>query len=85
MDRRRQAAFDAIVRERRYQEAKWGNLEEHPHEVGAWLTILRKELREAENAWCNNRGDKESLKEILQIASVAVACLEQHGVFERDV
>lgn len=75
--------FAAVARERAYQDRKWGTPEEHPHEVGAWLTLMRKELHEAEEAWCSHRGDVGALEEILQVIAVGVACLEQHGVVER--
>lgn len=68
-----------IQAEREYQDKKWGTLEEHPHEVGAWLTILRLELQEAEEAWVSNEGDRMALAEIVQVCAVAWACLEQHG------
>ncbi len=70
----------AIEREREYQLDKWGD---QPHEVGAWLTILRGELQEAEEAWCETPGDDAALCEILQRVAVGVACLEKHGVLAR--
>ena len=79
-----QSIIDAIRRERAYQDMKWGTIEQHPHDVGAWLTIIRKELREAEDGWCSAHGDENALREVLQIAAVCVACLEQHGVVERE-
>ena len=78
------AVTGAIWRERLYQDQKWGELEQHPHEVGAWLTLMRRELREAEDAWCTNRGDEHALREVLQVIALGVACLQQHGIFERD-
>ena len=80
----KQTLLDAIMRERKYQDLKHGTIDERPHEVGAWLTILRTELREAEEAWASKHGDEAALREILQIATVAVACMEQHGVVESD-
>ena len=76
--------FYAIEAERSYQDSKWGTLKEYPHDVGAWLTILRKELREAEDEWCSKNGHKKALCEILQVASVAFACLQQHGIVNRQ-
>lgn len=49
------------------------------HSVGGWLVVLRRELREAEDAWACNDGDADALNEIAQVAAVAVACLRQHG------
>ena len=70
----------AIQRERQYQENKRPG---RNHSVPAWLLILRKELAEAEEAWVGYAGDEAALLEILQVAAVAVACLEQHGIVER--
>lgn len=75
--------FAAIARERAWQDQKWGTIAEHPHEVGGWLTLVRKELREAEDAWCSQRGDASALEELLQVAAVAIACIQQHGIVER--
>jgi hypothetical protein len=72
--------FSAINRERGWQDGKWGD---NPHEVGGWLTIMRRELREAEDAWCTSRGNDDALREILQVIAVGIACLEQYGVVER--
>lgn len=73
----------AVKVERDYQDRKWGSIEDHPHDVGAWITILRKELREAEDEWCKEHGHQRALCEILQVAAVAFACLEQHGIMTR--
>lgn len=77
----RKHIYDAIDRERIYQDEKYPP--HNGHNVGAWLTIIRGELQEAEHAWLKSKS-KEDLKEILQIASVCVACLEQWGVEERN-
>ncbi len=74
--------WEAIRREREYQDAKWG---QNPHEVGAFLLIMQKELQEAIDAWCSHRGDEGALEELLQVVAVGVACMEQHGVVERSL
>lgn len=74
-----QNIIEAIAFERAYQDAKWGTPREHPHDVGAWITIMRKELREAEDAWCGGRGDLGALVEIGHVIAVGIACMEQHG------
>ncbi len=71
--------FLAIRDERARQDAKWGDVEQHPHEVGAWLTILRGKLADAEKAWRSRCGDGPALAEVLKVVAVGVACLEQHG------
>ena len=76
----RQKVYVAISRERAYQDRKWGT---HGHSVGEWLLILESELAEAKQGWVKGKGDGEALAEILQVAAVAVACLETHGVVER--
>lgn len=57
------------------------------HELGAWLVIIESELDEAKKALVH--GGSKSTKgrdtiraEIVQIAAVALAALEQHGVEE---
>ena len=75
--------FDAIGRERDYQDAKWGTPANYPHSVGEWLLILESELQEAKQAWCKGMGDYDALLELMQVAAVAVACMEQHGAVER--
>lgn len=74
--------FAAIARERGYQHRKWGPKE---HGIAAWLLIARGELGEAERAWLKDgdKADANALGEMLQVAAVLVAGLEQHGVVER--
>jgi hypothetical protein len=57
------------------------------HELGTWLIILEKELEEAKRAAVHG-GSKETSgrnsirSELVQIAAVCVAALEQHGLEE---
>jgi hypothetical protein len=76
--------LSALHNERVYQNRKWGSIADHPHEVGAWLTVLRKVLADAERAWCTNRGDYNALDEIRQLTAVGIACMEQHGPVPRS-
>jgi hypothetical protein len=73
--------FAAIRRERRYQ-ATWGPIK-HDHDVAGWLVILAGEIDEAMRAW-RDGGDFEALLAVLTVASLATACLEQHGLVERQ-
>jgi hypothetical protein len=79
----RDAVYNLIDRERDHQDHKWGCIEDHPHEVGAWILILEKLVQDARLAWVGKTGDVGALAEIRQIASTAVACMEQHGAPSR--
>lgn len=73
--------FEAIRAERDYQTNKWGPLDSRAHGIPGWLLILRKELEEAEEGWSKNVPGKHSaLAELVQVAAVAVAALQQHGL-----
>ncbi len=73
----------AILREREYQNSKWGTIDEHPHTPREWLAIMEAELEEAKQAWASQAGNLGCLQEILQVIAVGFACLEQHGIVER--
>jgi len=75
----RQEVFSVITDERVFQDRKWGTVEEHPHEVGSWLTIMRQLLNDAERAYMSQRGDIGALDEVRKMVAVGVACMEQHG------
>lgn len=86
----------AIGDERRHQDEKYGPvLSDSPgfeytqgpggHELGTWLIVIEKELNEAKDA-ATGAGRREKTgrnsvrAEILQIAAVCCAALEQHGL-----
>ena len=76
-------SFDEVAaivkKERDRQDEKWGPFKHQ--NVAGYLLILEAELNEAKHGWMKNiEGDHSSLSEIVQIAAVAFACLEQHGV-----
>lgn len=73
----------AVVGERSYQDQKWGTIQQHPHEVGGYITLMRKLLSDAEAAWAGSRGDDDALDELRKVVAVGVACFEQHGVPSR--
>jgi len=74
----RDEVYAAIDREREHQRRKWGTLENKGHTVGEWLLVIEGELAEAKKAWTDAKGDEECLREIVQVAASAVACMEQH-------
>lgn len=77
----KQGIFNAVVRERNYQDGKWGTIHDHPHTVLEWIDIMKKELQEAKQSPANEM----MLEEVLQVIAVGFACLEQHGVIEREL
>lgn len=77
--------FEAIKSERYYQDRKWGHIKDHPHEVGGWLTLIRKHLTDAESAWCSSDGDYKALEELRKVLAIGVACAEQHGIPARSL
>jgi hypothetical protein len=76
--------LDALHDERVFQNRKWGTIAEHPHEVGGYLTIMRKLLADAEVAWSTARGDVGALDEIRKVVAVGIACMEQYGAVPRS-
>jgi hypothetical protein len=75
---------EAIQRERNYQDAKWGHWTDGGHSPREWLAIMEAELEEAKLAWVKGSGDEGLLRELLQVVAVGVACMEQHGCYERS-
>lgn len=71
-------AVDAIHIERRFQDKKHGP---DGHTIGGWLLILESELNEAKLAAIKpGNGRDNVIAEIVQIAAVCVAALEQYGI-----
>ncbi len=77
----RQEVYEAIDTERDYQDKQWNG---HTHEVGAYLTLLRTYLREAEESWSRSDGDRAALHSIRKIAAIAVHTMEEHGAPIRE-
>lgn len=76
--------MSAVHDERVFQNRKWGTITEHPHEVGGYLTLMRKLLCDAEQAWSSQKGDVGALDEIRKVVAVGIACMEQHGPIPRS-
>ena len=73
-----EGVFAAIRRERTQQDEKWGK--NKPQSLPGFLLVIRSELNEAFEGWTKNfEGKHAPLNEVLQIAAVAVACLERYG------
>jgi len=67
---KREAAFNLIRQERAYQ-GEAGNDE---HSIEGWINMMLDELYEADDA----SSLEEALTEIIQVAAIAVTCLEQY-------
>lgn len=74
------AALRVIGEERAYQDGKWGTLEQHPHELGAWLLIMEDIIADARKVYRSKQGDKAALHEVRKLLAVGIACAEQHGL-----
>lgn len=77
--------FDEVCKtvkeERDSQDLKWGDLDEKNQPISGYLLVLESELNEAKEGWTKNiSGKHSSLAEIRQVAAVAIACLQQHGI-----
>lgn len=66
-----------IMIERKSQDLKWGI---RNHDNWMWLGILMEEVGEVAtailNVWNGKEGNREIIKEIVQVAAVAIAWLE---------
>jgi hypothetical protein len=85
-NRRGLSRFHQVMRavniERGYQDHKWGPLAQQSQRSPArWMRTLEEEVEEAKWAYYFAQRDKFSLLdfclEMVQVAAVAVACLEQ--------
>lgn len=69
--------FQQIADERIRQERKYGHLSDDWRTLAGYLLVLQGELDEAMQAWRRAEA-RHALDEVLQVAAVAVACLERH-------
>jgi len=77
-----QTIFDAIRREREYQDKKYGTPEERRLGIGDYVVIAEAELAEVRYDIIHNMPE-HALLELVQVAAVIVAALERHGVRNR--
>lgn len=72
--------FAAVQSERKYQDGKWGPFEQqNGRDLPSWFNTIREELEEAANAYYKapRDGDLNVFLELVQVAAVAFAALEQ--------
>ena len=69
--------FESIKEERKRQDEKWGPSSHHPME---WSSILMEEVgevsKEVNDYTFNSKDSTEMKKELIQVAAVVVAWLE---------
>lgn len=75
----REEVYRAVDAERDHQDAKRGA--DRPQSLLGFIQVLKKELQEVEDGWYegHDRGRHSPLHELVQVAAVAVACLERYG------
>lgn len=79
--------LQAVLEERAYQDKKYGPPVKGRagHELPGWLLVVEKELNEAKEAATGHgreraTGRHTTRAELVQIAAVCIAALEQHGL-----
>lgn len=71
-----------IEEERAYQTRKHGDGD---HEAGTWLLLIEDELREAKQALIKGGHGRDTWShELVQVAALCCAALEQHGMTDRE-
>lgn len=77
-------AINAIVEERNYQDNRWSSSSSMGHhETGAYITFLQRYLTEATLAITKDN-EQSALNAIRKIGALAVACMEDNGVVNRN-
>jgi len=71
----------AVLDERKFQDDKWGPIDENPHDIGTWFLLIEAELNEVKSALLKGGEGRNSAKsELIQVAALCFAALEQHGL-----
>jgi len=77
---RQQGVIRAILKEREYQDIKHGF---GGHELGTWFLLIKAELDEVEHAIIKGGSGRDAVAaELIQVAALCVAALQQHGLEE---
>lgn len=78
----REIVLLAIAFERRHQATIWPEYEEGS-ETSEEVTMIRRYLRKADEAWTDTDGDAQALEVIRKIVTIAVRCMQNNGAPER--
>ncbi|SRR6266566_4441670 len=75
-----QEVITAVIKERAYQDAKYGAIETRQTSLSSWLLIIQAELDEAKAGWLKGTKGRDScLQELVQVTATCIACLQTHG------
>jgi hypothetical protein len=80
----------ALRSERTYQCRRWGvrqadgSMKEAEHSVEEWLVYIQDYLTEAIHHASREPGVEGAIETLRKVATMCVACFEQHGVKLRD-
>lgn len=78
--------FLAMQKEYEFQRQKYGSDKDEfnrpVYSIGDYLCIMKRELEEAMLVVC--KPDSNAIEEILQVITVGMACLLNHGLVERN-
>lgn len=77
-----ETVFLAVVLERHHQAATWPEYE-HATETSSDLTLIRRYLQKADEAWADNYGDAQALDVIRKVVAIAVRCMQNNGAPQR--
>jgi len=73
--------LNAVLEERDFQDQKWGPIDENPHDMGTWLLLIESELNEAKLAAVKGGDGRNAVRhELIQVAALCMATLENHGL-----
>lgn len=73
--------INVVLEERDFQDEKWGPIDENPHDLGTWLLLIESELDEAKLAAVKGGKGRNAVRhELVQVAALCMAALENHGL-----
>lgn len=77
--------YAAIDAERDYQNSLGPDRTDgNQHTVGDYLIMLDRYVRKAQDEWTDRAGNTSALDQIRKIAGIAVRCMEEHGIVNRE-
>lgn len=80
-------AIQLILGERDYQNKKWGEIDQHPHPLEAWVMYIDQYVGEAKKALTYATDEtlrNEAKAAIRKIGALALAAIENHGAPPRE-